>query len=105
MAVVQMWKTAELRQAHRGAAPGSSQVCQSCCWSTRPYTEARGRVTAAAANSRAGGKYAARLLIEADQSEGGVGGPGRGILGMEMRRECGTLLRVWKTFLLGIEAN
>lgn len=30
-----------------------------------------------------------------------MGVPGRGSLGMEMKRVCGTVPRVWKTFLIG----
>ncbi|TNN84909.1 hypothetical protein EYF80_004954 [Liparis tanakae] len=45
----------ELRQAHRAAAPGSSQfgLRKRCSRRTRPYREARGGATAAAANGYA----------------------------------------------------
>lgn len=39
--------------------------------------------------------------MEADQSEGGVGGPGRGSLGMEMERECGDSAESLENFLIG----
>lgn len=103
--VLKFGESVELRQEQHSPALASSQVCSSSWVSARPYTETRARMTAATANSREGDKYARLMLIQASQSGGSMGESGRGILGMEMRRVCGTLLRVWKTFTPGKEFN
>lgn len=82
-----MCRNVEPRQAHRAAAPRSSQLCSICSRSTAAYKDAPRRQTAAATNGCAdqGVQADARWKERANQGEGeaapqrGTGGSSAGL--------------------------